>query len=349
MVLSLLCVLILLDWNVYSSRAADWDGNASLDEKVKLYWKRSPDDVILRLEVKAQSWIGIGWNPGPGEGPMTNADMVILSKIGAGLKLADYWSEGYETPILDTKDHVVDGSFGIKDDIIWMEFTRAWDTLDNMDNPLNRYGENLIIWAYGDEAQYTLSYHHHNRGHVDILLEKDGTQEIQKGHHHHHHHHDEHDDDEHDNDHHHYDDTKYHHYPHDDEDDDDNHHHDAKDYHYYDEDDDQNYYHDDDDDQNYHDDDDDHHYHDHDDDDQNYYHDHDDDDQNYYHDDDDDDDDDDHHHHHHDDDDDDYHGGSYYQSKYLHRYSTKNQNHHNSQDSKYRKRHDIHNPKLKQS
>jgi hypothetical protein len=246
--------LVLADVHADSYQES-WDGDATLErDKVNLFWRTTKDYITLRLEVKSRSWIGLGWNPGPGAGKMTNADMVILSKIGAELKLLDYWSAGYEMPMRDERDNLDDCSFGLKDDgnVVWFQFTRAWDSHDNMDKPIQAYS-NEILWAYGSENEYSLSYHGSNRGHAYLLF-ADGHQEVS---HHHHHHGTEHEEHSHNYDHSHSKNKehKYDEYYYDDDDDDDDHYDHYGDYYnhnrdyddYYDDDDDDYYYNDHDD------------------------------------------------------------------------------------------------------
>jgi len=189
---SLLLVVTLFISGLFSSLSEPWDGSAELNANVTLRWNRHKHSITFRVESTCHSWSGIGFNPGPGDGPMTNADMVILSKVGAELKIGDYWGAGYEMPYIDETDNLVDTSFGLKDNIFWYEFTRPWDTKDNMDNPIYKRGENTILWAFGPDNEYALSYHNGFRGHVTLVLEEDGPQAVngEDGEEEHHHHHD---------------------------------------------------------------------------------------------------------------------------------------------------------------
>jgi len=249
------------------TQTSAWYGSKDFNDKVTLYWRFDNDKIYLRLEGKCKSVLGLGWNPDEDEGAMVDADMAIVSKQGAELKLSDYKSEGFYTPIIDKVDNLGDKDFGQDDTKTWLQFSRPWKTEDDKDKEIFKK-DNVIIWAYGESND--LTYHGHNRGHKHVDFSRSGHEDYKDDHddhdhhhHHHRHHHHHHDHDDHDHDHDH------------DHDDHDDHDHD----HYHDDDYDSHHdydHHDHDHDHDHHDHDHDHDHHDHDHDyDYDYDHDHD--------------------------------------------------------------------------
>eukprot|EP01125_Pyxidicula_operculata_P010866 TRINITY_DN356_c3_g1_i2.p1 TRINITY_DN356_c3_g1~~TRINITY_DN356_c3_g1_i2.p1 ORF type:complete len:1503 (-),score=415.33 TRINITY_DN356_c3_g1_i2:457-4965(-) len=124
----------------------------------KISWKfRNEDEIVIRLEIETDGWIGLGWSPDGHS--MTNADCVILTKdpITEEYVLGDYFSYGLVAPTLDKSQDVVPLQIGYEEGITFMEFSRKLDTGDNMDKPL-AIGNARFIWAYGSDP-YNLDYH----------------------------------------------------------------------------------------------------------------------------------------------------------------------------------------------
>jgi len=190
-----------------------WYGSKDFNDKVRLYWRFDNDKIYLRLEGDSKSSLGLGWNPDSNEGAMVDADMAIVSKQGAELKLSDYKSEGFYTPIIDKDDNLGDKDFGQDDTKTWLQFSRPWKTEDDRDKEIFKT-DNVIIWAYGESND--LSYHGHNRGHKHVDFSRSGHEDYKDDDDDHEHHHHGHDDD---------DDHEHHHHGHDDDDDHEHHHH----------------------------------------------------------------------------------------------------------------------------
>jgi len=167
-----------------NDNSPQWDGTFAFSSIVRLFWRFGAEDdkITLRFEVDSQCWIGLGWNPDSSQGEMTDADMVILSKVGAELKLEDYWSVGYITPTKDTSDNLEEKKFGQSEERTWFEFTRKWKTTDSKDNEIHR-DSNFFIWAYGDSN--TFEYHGPRRGHSKVDFSTSGQIASEDDHHHH--------------------------------------------------------------------------------------------------------------------------------------------------------------------
>jgi len=196
--------------------STSWYGSKDFNDKVTLYWRFDNDKIYLRLEGKCKSVLGLGWNPDKDEGAMVDADMAIVSKQGAELKLSDYKSEGFYTPIIDKVDNLGDKDFGQDDTKTWLQFSRPWKTEDDKDKEIFKK-DNVIIWAYGESND--LTYHGHNRGHKHVDFSRSGHEDYKDDHgdqddHEHNHHDHDHDDDHGD-----HDDHEHHHHDHDHDDD----------------------------------------------------------------------------------------------------------------------------------
>lgn len=139
---------------------------ASFDNgNFKVFWTIDQDRIFMALDVKANGWISIGFEPSR---VMADADMIFGMVPPSGpVEAIDAFSTGTFGP------HPPDANLGGKNDVlqfagtrngdrIIFEFVRLLDTGDRYDKKIPATGKLKIIWAYG--PNFTFSAKHLKAG-----------------------------------------------------------------------------------------------------------------------------------------------------------------------------------------
>jgi len=146
----------------------EYRSNKSFDA-YDLWWTADDQYVYVGMKAKTPGWVAVGFDP---ESKMLHADIIMGYVKDGNLSIADQYSTGQFGP------HPPDTQQGGTDDIlasggksdggyITVEFKRKLDTGDKFDKPLHK-GTNKIIWAYGNDPQFTIK--HVARGPAEIDL-----------------------------------------------------------------------------------------------------------------------------------------------------------------------------------
>ena len=161
----------------------EYEFDASFDGgNFVIFWRIEADHIYMAIRAKTTGWVSIGFDPSV---RMKDADMLIgwVTKSGTA-GLLDCYSTG------DYGPHPPDTSLGGTDDIIryegsesggstTIEFKRLLRTGDRYDTNMELDGPMEIIWAVGDDDDYTSGHGvARGAGTIDLLTGESTERDI---------------------------------------------------------------------------------------------------------------------------------------------------------------------------
>jgi len=118
-------------------------------------WNISDGRFITRVAAPTTGWVGLGIGE-YGAGAMPGGDFVICTAEGT---IEDRWAPGYVTPSLDTQQDWTLHYSGGDDSESWCIMSRALDTEDNQDRPIDlqklALGPINVMFAYGTSDTFS--------------------------------------------------------------------------------------------------------------------------------------------------------------------------------------------------
>eukprot|EP01017_Pseudomicrothorax_dubius_P046567 TRINITY_DN821_c0_g1_i1.p1 TRINITY_DN821_c0_g1~~TRINITY_DN821_c0_g1_i1.p1 ORF type:complete len:390 (-),score=62.10 TRINITY_DN821_c0_g1_i1:106-1275(-) len=133
----------------------------NLGDKINIHWELKNDTIVIGLETKFVSWVGIGFGD-----TMNNTDMILVEiKDDNSVSVTDRWALFRSLP---TRDEELGGTNDVRllgseiyNNTLKVLFERKLITGDKYDAEINVNGQE-ICWAYSDTKR--ASYHKGNYG-----------------------------------------------------------------------------------------------------------------------------------------------------------------------------------------
>jgi len=141
----------------------DYPNKVTFSSSYSLYWKINGNKFQFGAQVATLGWVGIGIGEKT-SGSMPGADIAVISISGNKPVITDHYATAFEYPSVDTCQDWVLLSHEVVDGTTTMvEVERLIDTGDTQDRVLE-VGPMMMVYAYGDKGDATLSYHDSRRG-----------------------------------------------------------------------------------------------------------------------------------------------------------------------------------------
>ncbi|MCG8637388.1 MAG: DOMON domain-containing protein [Desulfobacterales bacterium] len=147
-------------------------------KNMDVHWSIDNDKIHVKLSAKTTGWVAIGFDP---EKAMLGADIIIGAVKKGKVKIEDHYGDRKRAHSKDKKlggeNNVMDPKGMEEDGITTISFTRALDTGDKWDKPIDPSKLSRIMIAYGS-GRDSFKAGHAYRGVYDVNFTTGETTKI---------------------------------------------------------------------------------------------------------------------------------------------------------------------------